>query len=207
MASHPQRIAKEESAGSGKPRRHRRFQAVLGDVEIFKHLSDYRLLQRDHLSALTGRDPKRLHRRIVKLLDHGYLKRIPLPLTRHSHVYYLGPAAIPALLAHGILDERHAENRSREHELKSVDYLDHELMITTVHIMLELAGRSSHVKLREWRQGKEELTDSTNRHPGCPDALSRCLFHPRRYEAAGRGEPPRLLSRSGSIEHVAGRPN
>jgi hypothetical protein len=152
-------------------RRTRLFHSVPGDIEIFRYLSEYRLLCRDHLSALTGRDPKRLHRRILKLLESGHLKRIKLPLA--PHIYFLGPDAIPVLLNHGILNERDVKRR-REHEL-GPDFLQHEMLISSIHIALDLAGRASHVKLSNWQQGKEELTDAITDMHGrrtlCPDAF------------------------------------
>src|ERR1035441_659699 len=164
-----QLVAEKQS----EPRRRTRlFQPVRGDVEIFRYLSEYRLLCRDHLSALTGRDPKRLHRRIVKLLESGHLKRIKLPLA--PHIYFLGPEAIPVLLHNGILDERDVK-RGREHELKDSYFIHHELMITTVHIVAELASRTGAIKLVNWRQGKDDLTDTIDDSHGrrtlCPDAF------------------------------------
>jgi hypothetical protein len=168
MEPNLERVAEKK----GPTRRTRLFRPVPGDVEICTHLCEYRLLQRDHLSALTGRDPKRIHRRIDKLLENAYLKRIRLPLAKH--IYYLGPAAIPVLLAHGAIDERDIKRR-REHELKDPEFLEHELMISTIHIICTLATRASEVKLVSWRQGKEELADTIADRYGtrsiCPDAF------------------------------------
>lgn len=164
----PQRVAEEKTP----LRRARPFRPVPGDVEIFRHLFAYRLLQRDQLAALTGRDPKRVHRRIGKLLAHSYVKRIEeLP----HHIYYLGTSAIPILLNRGLIDERDVK-RSREHELKDTNFLEHELMISTIHIALELATRTSPIHLVRWRQGKEELTDVITNGRGTRKLIPDAFF-------------------------------
>src|SRR5207253_480578 len=64
--------------------------------------------------------------------------------------------------------------RSRARELKDAYFLEHELMISTTHIALKLATRASSVKLIQWRQGDEELTDSVDglgERKFCPDAF------------------------------------
>src|SRR5438105_6713484 len=78
-------------------------------------------------------------------------------------------------MTHGFMTEGDIK-RSREHELKDHNFLDHELMISTVHIMTELATRDSHIKLLSWKQGKEDLIDYVTDPEGergaiCPDAF------------------------------------
>src|SRR5437763_120346 len=92
-----QRVAEKKKVAT----RTRLFRPVAGDIEILTHLYGYRLLTRLHLAALTGRDPKRLHRRLKNLLDHRFIKRIELPLA--EHIYYLGVAAFPVLMTHGAM--------------------------------------------------------------------------------------------------------
>src|SRR5438093_13252097 len=72
------------------------FALAPGDIEIFKLIYEHRFLRREHMSALTGRDPKRLHRRIHKLLAEGYLTRIRIP--QQKHIYAIGQTALPVIV-------------------------------------------------------------------------------------------------------------
>src|SRR5690242_7509541 len=70
-----------------------------GDLPIFKLLSEYRLLLGEHLTILTGRNPKRLHRRLLELHKNGYINR-----KKHGQkfVYYIGQRALSHLVGEGI---------------------------------------------------------------------------------------------------------
>src|SRR3989449_2692409 len=72
-----------------------------GDLPIFKLLSEYRLLLGEHLSLLTGRNPKRLHARLLQLVENGYINR-----KKHGQkfVYYIGKRALSHLVGEGIAD-------------------------------------------------------------------------------------------------------
>lgn len=135
---------------------HAGFKLVSGDLEIFKLIYEYRLLRREHLSALTGRPGKRLHRRLFKLAQNGYLSTIRLP--QQKHIYGLGRAAQPVLVEQGIAEEGILALRLRTHELKEL-FLKHEMMIVDIHAMLSLAGREQDLKLIAWQEGRE-LFDS-----------------------------------------------
>ena len=126
---------KSRPAGTG-------FVVVSGDIEIFKLIYEYRLLRREHLSALTQRSSKRLHRRLLKLTQNGYLTTIRLP--QQKHIYGLGKTALPILVEQGIADEEILEQRLRAHELKEF-FLKHEMMIVDIHAMLTLAGRNADI--------------------------------------------------------------
>ena len=132
------------------------FVLVSGDLEIFKLIYDYRLLRREHLSALMQRSAKRLHRRLLRLAQNGYLTTIRLP--QQKHIYGLGRAALPPLVEQGIAEEGILAQRFRAHELKEL-FLKHEMMIVDIHVMLTLAGRGSHLRPYAWREGRE-LHDS-----------------------------------------------
>lgn len=69
------------------------FSLTAGDLEIFKLLYEYRMLRREHISVLTGRPSKRLHRRLLKLVAEGYATSIRLP--QQKHIYALGKEAFP----------------------------------------------------------------------------------------------------------------
>lgn len=132
------------------------FQLTGNDIELLKQVYAHRLLQIDHLIALTERPHKRLHRRILKLLERGYLARIILP--NEKHIYTIGRAAVPALVEQGIAPKEMIDFRMRHHELKEL-FLRHILLVVEIHATLELATRNSHIKLVAWKEG-QELFDS-----------------------------------------------
>lgn len=145
------------------------------DIAIFKLVYDFRMATIDHLSALTSRPPKRLHRRILKLIGEGYLARRVLPA--HKHIYTIGAAAIPILVEQGTAADDALDARLRHGELKDF-FLQHELFISDIHAALSLATRTHHIHLTNWRQG-HELFDSVKffdkgkkyRLPVRPDAF------------------------------------
>jgi hypothetical protein len=146
-----------------------------GDTEIFRLVSEYRFLRREHLCALTSRPEKRLHRRIYKLVERGYLARIRLP--QQKHIYALGRAAIPVLVEKGIASPEILTQRLRTHELKEL-FLKHEMLIVDIHVILSLAARDGPIQLVDWREGRElhdsvTIADYTGqtRLPVCPDAF------------------------------------
>lgn len=145
---------REETLGNNEPARlSRRERVVLvaGDVALFKLVHEYRLLRREHLSALTGRPLKRLHRRVLKLVRSRHLINIKLP--QQKHIYGLGPLAMPVLVEEGIADPEILAQRSRIHELKEL-FLKHEMMIVDLHVMLSLATRGHNLRLAGWREGR-----------------------------------------------------
>ena len=148
---------------------------VVGDLAIFKLVYEYRLLRREHLSALTGRPLKRLHRRLLKLVRSRHLTNIKLP--QQKHIYGLGPLAVPVLVEEGIADPEMLAQRSRIHELKEL-FLKHEMMVVDLHVMLALATRGHDLRLVAWREGRElydSVTvsdhDGMNKLPVRPDAF------------------------------------
>ena len=68
-----------------------------GDVELFILLYAFRFLRREQIGALTGRPPRRLHRRLLKLIENGYLTLFGFP-SKMMIVH------IPAILAIAIRD-------------------------------------------------------------------------------------------------------
>jgi len=124
-----------------------------GDIEILKHVYDYRLLRIRNLEALIGRDYNRLHDRFKLLLDNGYLGRHEFPWKKD--VYYIRRKGLVVLLREGLITDEEAERRVRTGELKSEQHIDHELMISDIHLMLGLAERSGVIKLVTWKQERE----------------------------------------------------
>ena len=160
-----------------------------GDVELFKLLYGYRFLRREHFSALTGRPPKRLHRRLLKLVEKGYLSAIRLP--QQKHIYALAKAALPVLVEHGVGDLDLLLVRLRTHELKEL-FLKHEMMIVDLHVILAIATRGGELRLTDWQEGRElydtvDVSDHSgvNRLPVRPDAFLT-LEDSRRPEGANR---------------------
>ena|SRR5205809_726695 len=72
-----------------------------GDLPIFKLLSEYRLLLGEHLSLLTGRNPKRLHGRLLQLVENGYINRVLTFTVSEARAQELC-TKIPALLSEGL---------------------------------------------------------------------------------------------------------
>jgi hypothetical protein len=151
------------------------FALTSGDVEMFKLLYEFRMLRREHISALTGRPARRLHRRILKLIAGGYLTSIRLP--QQKHIYALGKEALPILVERGLAPDELLSQRLRVHELKEL-FLKHEMMIVDFHVLLALAGKADVLQVVGWQEGKE-LYDSVtvadhagvDRLPVRPDAF------------------------------------
>jgi hypothetical protein len=151
------------------------FALTSGDLDIFKMIYEYRFLRREHLAALTGRPAKRLHRRLLKLLDAGYLKAIRLP--QQKHIYGLGKAALPVLVEQGSADPELLSQRLRIHEIKEL-FLKHEMMIVDLHVILSLATRGSDLKIVSWQEGRDLYDfvvvrdrNGTHKLPIRPDAF------------------------------------
>jgi hypothetical protein len=127
------------------------FAFAKGDLAILRAVHEYRFLRREHLSLLTGRDPKRLHRRLLKLVQDGYLATTRLP--QQKHIYSLGRAGIVALVTEGVIKDETAFKRIRTSELKEL-FLKHEMMIVDQHVMLRLAEAAGEVRLVHWEEGR-----------------------------------------------------
>jgi hypothetical protein len=144
-----QRIAEEKSP---RPKALRRIAITGGDIEILKFIHDYRLLRIRELELLTGRKYQRVHGRLKGLLDNGYLGRIELPWKKD--IYYIARPGLSILLREGLITDEEADRRVREGELKDEVFLDHEMMLAGLHVMLTLVTRDSHIQLITWKEGK-----------------------------------------------------
>src|SRR3954452_24061941 len=113
-------------------RRHRGMVITDGDLHILQFIHDFRLLRIRDLEALTGRKYQRLHGRLKGLFDHHYLGRLELPWKKD--IYYITRSGLHVLLREGLITDEEAERRVREGDLKSEDFLDHELLISDFHI-------------------------------------------------------------------------
>jgi Replication-relaxation len=124
-----------------------------GDIEILKFIHDYRLLRIHELEALTGRKYQRMHGRLKGLFDNRYLGRLEFPWKKD--IYHIAKPGLTVLLREGLITDEQAERRVREGELKSADFLEHELMISDFHVMLTLATYNSSFELVAWKEGTE----------------------------------------------------
>ncbi len=116
------------------------FALTKGDLAILSAVYEYRFVHREHLSLLTGRHPKRLHRRLLKLVQNRYLTTTRLP--QQKHIYSIGRAGLPVLVAHGMISGDLSRERLRVNERKEL-FLKHEMLIVDHHILFTLAGKKS----------------------------------------------------------------
>jgi hypothetical protein len=123
-----------------------------GDLAILTFIHDYRLVRIRDLELLTGRKYQRLHGRLKGLFDHRYLGRLERPLQKD--IYYIRRPGLGLLLSHGLITDEEAERRVCEGELKSEQFLAHELTLAGVHLAFELAARPGPLRLVSWREGE-----------------------------------------------------
>src|SRR5579863_10249728 len=114
------------------------FQFTERDGEIVNYVYQLRVATLDHLAALTNRSYKTLERRVPKLRDGRYLRRLkPRP---HKGLYVIGSEAVPLLIEQGYAPQDLSEKRSREAEWKDLG-INHALLITSIHTTLLLLSK------------------------------------------------------------------
>lgn len=151
------------------------FALAAGDLAILEAVHRFRFLRREHLSLITGRDPKRVHRRLLKLVQNGLLATTRLP--QQKHIYSIVRPGLDVLVSVGAIVGDRPGRRLRVHELKEL-FLKHEMLIVDHHVMLFLAGKAGHLHLNKWQEGRG-LFDSvtvldsggTRKLPVRPDAF------------------------------------
>lgn len=160
-----------------------------GDVSILRTVLEHRFLDRNQLGRLLQRHTKRLHRRVYKLENRGYLTSVRFP--QQKYIYGVGRLGIGTLVGQGIASAELLDERLRTHELTEL-FLKHEKMIVDIHVALTLASRSGLVRLAGWQEGRKlydtvTATDrqETDRLPIRPDAFFT-LEDSRRPEGANR---------------------
>jgi len=166
------------------------FRLTKDDVDILRFVYLCHLVTIEHLMSLTGRSRRTLNRRLVRLTEHKYVyRRRAFPFEKY--IYTINRSAAPVLVGLGIAPKEMIDLRVRLHELTDL-FIRHALMLTDIHISLELAGRISPIKLLEWREGKD-LYDrvlvmedgSQRRYPIRPDAFFT-LLDTRREEGRNK---------------------
>lgn len=170
------------------------------DLSIISAIAEYRLATSSQLVALVGGNEDVTYRRLQRLFHLGLINRFSLP--RHGYpgefIYYLDEPGALRLLSESNgkeIEENDLKlvrlNRKKRYSQSSSEpskllFLQHELMVSRFHFMLEMACRKeptdSH--LASWRQGSElwnsVLIESPERHtisaPHRPDAFLTLSF-------------------------------
>ncbi len=148
-------------------------------LEAIAIIERYRFIPSSLLIRLTSGSHRNNHRHLQTLFHHGYVQRFCLPKYGGpgEFFYYLDNAqSLATLIEAGLLPGLSDEERSRRQEVirnnreagyselhrnpdtqGRVLYIQHELMISRFHAMLELACRkfAGKVSLEMWKQGAE----------------------------------------------------
>src|SRR5579864_482873 len=133
------------------------FQFTERDAEIVHYVYQLRVASLDHLAALTNRSYKTLERRVPKLRDGRYLRRLkPRP---HKGLYVLGTESVPVLIEGGYAPNDLAEKRLRETEWKDLT-IPHALFVASIHTKLLLLSRHNPIKLAFWQHEQAAIQDS-----------------------------------------------
>jgi len=163
-------IALGEPAANGSG-----FRLTSDDIEILRLIHQHRFLRREQISVLTNRHPVAVHRRLMKLGAANYVS--PLRLPQQKYIYRLHQAGVAVLFMRGLASEENATRRNRDHELKPL-FLDHEMMLVDLHVVMSLASREGETRLLDWKEGRvnhDEVLISdrhgSGRLPVQPDAF------------------------------------
>jgi hypothetical protein len=144
------------------------------DLDIVEAVLRYRFSPTSELTRLVGGHEDVNVKRLRRLWEWGYVNRFAFPGIRaHSEfIYYLdNTKALELLQQHGRIAELHPQmaedvrlNREADYawaalhgQLMKLGFLQHSLMVSRLHFMLEMASRtaSPKVEFADWRQGGE----------------------------------------------------
>ena len=148
------------------------FQFNERDAEIVNYVYQLRVATLDHLTALTNRSYKSLERRVPKLRDQRYLRRLkPRP---HKGLYVIGSESVPVLIEGGYASDELADRRRRENEWSDLT-IPHALLTASIHTKLLILSRHNPIKLVSWHHEHASLQDtvqtaSDGKLPIRPDA-------------------------------------
>src|SRR5258708_5736084 len=141
------------------------------DLDIIESILRYRFVPTSELVRLVGGNEDVTLRRLRRLWEKGLINRWAFPGIRtHSEFYYYLDSREPlnllverrGLTVHPQMLEEVRNNREKDYataatrgQYMKLGFLNHSLMISRMHFMLELAGRKSggHPELEAWRQG------------------------------------------------------
>ena len=144
------------------------------DLDIIEAVLRYRFSPTSELVRLVGGNEDVTQRRLRKLWEWQTINRFAFPGIRtHSEfIYYLdNRQSLEVLSQHGRLTEIHPQMEDELRQNREADYagavmrgqhmklgfLQHSLMISRLHFMLEMSARNSagQLELIGWRQGAE----------------------------------------------------
>jgi hypothetical protein len=143
------------------------------DLDIIEVILRYRFSPTSELVRLVGGNRNVTLRRLRQLWEWGFTSRFAFPgIRNHSEFsYYLDTTkALDLLIQHGRASEVYPQMQeeirlNRESDYASavvrgqhmkLGFLQHSLMISRMHFMLEMSCRNStRVELAAWRQGTE----------------------------------------------------
>ena len=130
------------------------FQFNERDAEIVHYVYRLRVATLGHLAALTNRSYKTLERRLPKLRDNRYVRRLkPRP---HKGLYVLGPAGGPVLVQGGYAPKDLIDSRNRETEWKDLT-IPHALLVASVLTKLILLTREGPATMVAWRHDTPQM--------------------------------------------------
>jgi hypothetical protein len=133
------------------------FQFTDQDADIVRYVHELRVATLDHLAALTDRSQKTLERRVPKLRNERYIRRLkPRP---HKGLYIVGPEGMNVLVRGGYAPEGLADKRRREPEWKDL-FIPHALFVASIHTRLLVLSRQGPIKLAMWQHDHPNLWDS-----------------------------------------------
>jgi len=142
------------------------------DLDLIEAILRYRFIPASALIRVVGGNEDVTHRRLRKLWEWGTINRWAFPgLRTHSefHYYLDNRAALDTLVLHerlpaagvGMLDEIR-DNRERgsaaavlRGQHMQLGFLQHSLMISRMHFMLEMSERATECLLQSWAQGSQ----------------------------------------------------
>src|SRR5579863_6944088 len=144
------------------------------DLDIVATVLKYRFSPTSELSRLVGGHEDVSVKRLRKLWEWGYVNRFAFPgIRKHSEfIYYLDSTkAFDLLIQHKRVPEIHPQmvedvrlNREADYagavlrgQYMKLGFVQHSLMISSLHFMLEMSSRNSRgkVALALWQQGAE----------------------------------------------------
>jgi hypothetical protein len=177
------------------------------DLDIVEATLRYRFSPTSELVRLVGGNEDVTQRRLRKLWEWEFVNRLAFPGYRaHSEfIYYLDcRRSLELLVQHGRLSEFHPQMDDELRMNQDADYagavtrgqhmklgfLQHSLMISRMHFMLEMAGRSAQgrVEVAAWRQGAELRGNKVN----VPEIRSRRINGTNEYTWDERDDTIRL---------------
>jgi Replication-relaxation len=174
-----------------------RFRISETDLDILETVLCYRFSPSSELRRLVGGNSNVVAKRLRFLWEHEYVNRFAFPDIRtratENHYYLDNPAALTVLLQHGRIAEIHPSmleeidnNRQADyataaikHQHMKLGFLHHELMISRMRFMLEMACRLSggQVELVMFRRG----ADLEGHYVDVPEIKSRRVSGKNEY--------------------------